>query len=568
MSRKRGLLFLQLPALDNDVRGPRENLPLAGVCLKRALERSPAGRLFAPDFLPPEADDWDNATLAREICARRPAVLACTLYLWNIERTLRLLRRLRRERPELAVVVGGPEAAWSHPLLFRAGVAEAVAVGEGENVFPEILAALAAGRRTDFATVAWRQGRRYVWGRRTPPPVDLARQAPPADDAWLRPDGHGTAALETVRGCPLRCSFCRYPQLRRRLTWLPPAEVARRVAVLAERGAREIKFTDPTFNAHPQFAETLELLAAVNRERRVAFFAELRADTLRPEDAEWLARANFTEIEVGLQSSDPAVLEAIRRPGTPPRVREGVRRLTAQGIRVTLDVMYGLPRQTADDVYRSLEWGLGRRHVRVQGLQTLLLPGTALRREARRWRMEAARLPPYGVYATATLSRDDLRRIEEWIAATPGLPADSPAERYLGRRLPDLFAEQVAIPLTPAAPPVIGGRHNRRALVFAGPRLYERREGILAAIRAAVRREPDALWQFVLEPDEPEPLDLLDALHAELQRQLRRLLDRYAGTFLTGRLASRRVFVRLQRGRRYDRAWTAAVEAELRRRYY
>ena len=131
MTRKQNVLFLQLPSLDNDVHGPHENIPLVGIYQAHALETSRAGALFDACFLPPESDEWDNAALVREITALRPAVIACTLYLWNVERTLRVLRQVRQELPETIILAGGPEAAAEHPLLFRSRVPDVVAIGEG-----------------------------------------------------------------------------------------------------------------------------------------------------------------------------------------------------------------------------------------------------------------------------------------------------------------------------------------------------------------------------------------------------------------------------------------------------
>lgn len=569
MTRKQNLLFLQLPSLDNDVHGPHENIPLAGIYLAYALETSRARSRFDACFLPPESDGWDNATLVREITALRPAVIACTLYLWNVERTLRVLRQVRQSLPETTILAGGPEAAAEHPLLFRSRVPDVVAVGEGEGVFPGILEALAQGETTDFAGVAWRRGRRYAWGRRAAPPVDLLRSAPPADYARLRPDPRGMAYIETARGCPLRCSFCRYHHLRRTMNFVPPADVARRVALFAERGAREFKFTDPTFNSHPQFEDVLRRIIEVNPGRRLAFFAELRADRLTDEVADLLAAANFTEIEVGLQSTDPQVLKTIRRPGAVAQVQRGVGRLAERGIKVTLDVMYGLPLQTPQDVYRSIEWGLGRANVTVQGLQTLLLPGTDLRRDARQWRMSSSPLPPYGVYGTATMSRGEMRAIEEYISRTPALPSDSPAERYAGRRLPDLFEERMRVSVEEPLPASgVPGTRNRRAVLLAGRDLYGRRDRIRGILRQAAAQDPDMLWQFVLCPEAEEPLDLIDDMAAELRRQPAHLLDRYANARLTGRRSARRVFLQFKPRGRFDGDWVAAADELLERLFY
>jgi hypothetical protein len=275
-----------------------------------------------------------------------------------------------------------------------------------------------------------------------------------------------------------------------------------------------------------------------------------------------------------LQSRAPAVLRAIRRPTDLAALERGIRRLTRRGIRVTLDVMYGLPLQSEQDVLDSIAWGRRLRRVKVQCMQTLLLPGTELRERAAEWGLRAASRPPYGVLSTAAraqtgLTRAAVRRIEAFIRATPGLPADSPTARFAGRSLPDLFPERCRLPMPPAAPlPAAPGSRNRRALVFRGADLFAARAAIVRAARRAVRAEPDALWQFVIAPEAEEPLDLIDLLAAELRRLPPHWLDRAAGAALNGRLVSRRVFVLLRKDRRYDRSWTAAVEERLSELFY
>jgi len=162
-----------------------------------------------------------------------------------------------------------------------------------------------------------------------------------------------------------------------------------------------------------------------------------------------------------------------------------------------------------------------------------------------------------------------MRWIEEYISRTPALPADSPAERYAGRRLPDLFGERVRVAADEEAPRArVPGARNRRAVLFAGSDLYGRRERILGVVRQAAVQDPDMLWQFVLCPDTEEPLDLIDDMAAELQRQPAHLLDRYANTRLTGRRSARRVFVQLRQQGRYDASWVAAAEELLGRVFY
>ena len=572
MPVRQRLLLLQLPRLDPDVGTPGENIMLAAAGLQNALARSPEGAHWETLPTPAAQDTADNAALLAAVLALEPDVIGATLYLWNVERTLRLLAALKRQRPSLRTVVGGPEVAREHPLLFPPAASgrapapvDVAVVGEGEGVFPDILAGLRRGRPTSWRTVAWRRQSQLVFGARTPPTRPLNELLPPADHPVNRPDAHGMAYLETNRGCPMRCAFCCYNLRRQGWSSLPPAEVERRVRLLRRRGAREIRLVDPTFNAHPRFRAILGALRRANADGRVKFFVELRADTLTEQDAAELAAAHVAEAEVGLQSTDPAVLRAIHRPAHLDRALAGIERLQRHGIRPTIDIMYGLPRQGRNDIERALAVLARFPKAHPQFLPTLLLPGTELRDRRRELNLRAQALPPYRVQATDRLSARQLAAIEALAEARLG-GFDTPTRRFVGRRLPDLFPERVIVEVGGRADwstQLPAGVANRRTVIFRGGNLFGHRAAIAAGVRQAVRREPDILWQFVLAPASEEPLDLLDVLIATIRHLPSHWLDRLVSPAGTRRFAARRLFIRLPRGRACDPGWRAAAEALL-----
>ena len=573
MRRKSNVLFIQLPQLDNDVHGPHENVPLAAAYLTHALERSEERRLYTAQTLGPPDEDGDDGALVASILAREPAVVAATLYLWNVERTLRVLRLVKQRLPSVRIAVGGPEVAAEHPFLFRSGVVDAAVAGEGEGVLPLLLRALRTGRDPNAHGIAWRSGAGFRWGRRPAPAMALCDALPPPAYGLLEPDPAGMAYTEASRGCPLACTYCRYHHLRARPTYLEPADVIARVAALRRRGAREIRFVDPTFNAHPRFREIVRWLARLNRTGGLRFFAELRGDVLTPDDADWLAAARFAEIEIGVQTIAPRVLELIRRPTRLESLECGITALLARGIAVTVDLMYGLPGQTFDGFSRSLDWahGLERRgqKLNVQCLQTLLIPGTDLRRLRRRWSIRSLPKPPYGVLSTNTFSEREMHRAEELLQQRTPAQQDCVTVRFVGRHLPDLFPERIHIHL-PAdpLPGRIPGFSARRAVLLHGDDLWAARAELLSILCAAVRREPGILWQFVLVPGREEPLDLLDLLIAGLRGFPAHLNDRYAAVRFARKMAARRLFVQLRRDRTYDLSWTAAAERMLRAAFW
>lgn len=562
------LLFLQVPRADADVVSPGENVMLAAACLDAALARSAESRHWRVVAVGGAQDRLPDGRLLDHLAACAPDCIAATCYLWNVERTLHLLRMIKRRLPRLRVAIGGPEAAREHPLLFdRRSPADTVAVGEGETVFPGILRLFRTGEDPDSEGVACRTPAdgpgpvRWRWGKQPRPPLALADLLPAADAPVNHPDAHGMAYLETSRGCPLRCAFCCYNLRRARCSAISPEAVEERVRLLRARGAREIRLVDPTFNAHPQFDAVVAALARANPDRRVAFFIEIRADTLTDAQAAALAAAGVAEAEVGVQSTDPAVLRIIRRGAHTGRTLRGIGFLSQHGIRPTVDFMYALPGQGREDIARSLAWLERFPGAHPQFLPLLLLPGTELRDRAAALGLVAQRLPPYRVVATDRLRARDLRAVEQ--EATRRLGGfDSPTRRFAGHVLPDLFADRQIMTLEHAdaadRPP--SAMSNRQALILRGDRLFEQRERLACIIREAVRAEPHILWQFVLEPRREEPLDLLERLLAELRRIPSHWLDRLVAPPGRRILAARRLFVRPARGARLSRDWLTACD--------
>ncbi len=560
------LLFLQLPRLENDA-AAGENLPMAAFYLFHAVERAGLASNCEPRWLTPEEEKLDDRHLLEKIFDRQPDIICCTLYLWNIERTLHLLRRVRQNFPRVKIITGGPEVAYHHPFLFRTGIPDVAVVGEGEAVFPQILSALEKGLQTDFSQVAWKTGRRYSWGKLLAPSRSIQDCLPPANHRNWTPDPHGMAYLETGRGCPLRCSYCRYGHLRRKTTFLNAAEVNKRVGILMDRGAAEIRFVDPVFNANPAFQEILDSLLRLNRNGKLRFFAEVQADLLTPDQIRGLAEAGFSELEAGVQSLDPLVLARVRRPVRLEPLAKNLRLMAREGIRVTVDLMYGLPGQTLQEVKHSLRWAWQFKGANVQCLQTLLLPGTDLRTDRRRWAIAGHNVPPYGVRSTSTLSFDDIRDIEEFMHRKS--PLDCMTEKFVGTNLPDLFGERITMDLSKEdSSDRIPGITSRRALIFKARSVFPHRRSLTALLRKAISSEPNMLWQFVLQPDEEEPLDLVDDMIAEIRKWPNHWVDRFASVAGWDRIASRRVFVLLKPSGPYSQSWATAAEALLEDHFY
>ncbi|MEO8218050.1 MAG: radical SAM protein [Acidobacteriota bacterium] len=130
-------------------------------------------------------------------------------------RTVRLAQVLKRELPDAFIVVGGHDAS-RDPEWFHQPSIDAIAIGDGEEVMPQLVSAI--NGNGDLQSVAGLWFRRAEKWYVTSPAFARAN----LDDLPL-PARHlikdyaphyyinfrkPLALMETARGCPFRCNFC------------------------------------------------------------------------------------------------------------------------------------------------------------------------------------------------------------------------------------------------------------------------------------------------------------------------------------------------------------------------
>jgi hypothetical protein len=215
--------------------------------------------------------------------------------------------------------------------------------------------------------------------------------------------------LETLRGCKFKCKFCYYPKSYDDLYFASEEKIVANLRHAGERGAREVVLLDPTLNQRRDFAQFLRLLARCNPDRQFTYLGELRAEGITPEIATLLREANFTEVEVGLQSIDPHAQALMDRKNNLRAVERGIQAMLNVGIKVKVDLIIGLPGDTPETVQQ------GMRYLRDRGLYTdvqmfnlAILPGTAFRQEAEQLGLIYQPRPPYYVLQTPTLRREEM----------------------------------------------------------------------------------------------------------------------------------------------------------------
>lgn len=107
---------------------------------------------------------------------------------------------------------------------------------------------------------------------------------------------------------------------------------------------------------------------------------EANPDTVTPQYLEALATGGFTRVSFGMQSAIPAVLATLDRTHQQQHLVAGVRAARAQGLEVSVDLIYGTPTESLADWRASLNAALELEVDHVSCYALVIEPGTALGR--------------------------------------------------------------------------------------------------------------------------------------------------------------------------------------------
>jgi tRNA-2-methylthio-N6-dimethylallyladenosine synthase len=253
-------------------------------------------------------------------------------------------KRLKSERPELVVGVGGCWAQSIKEEVFARFPFVDVAFGPGQ------VHKLAEFLTSDSLTA---QGFFEFEGFTGRLPAKRAREY----QGWV----------QISVGCNCVCAYCIVPSTRGREVSRPPDELVEEVQRLAADGVREVTLLGQNVNSYGRdlardqrvsFAQLLAMIDQVDGIERIRYTSphpkDMREDVIR---AHAELRSLCEHIHLPLQSGSSAVLKRMRRTYTRERYLDRVAliREHVPDCAITTDIIVGFPGETEADFQQTLE---------------------------------------------------------------------------------------------------------------------------------------------------------------------------------------------------------------------
>ena len=365
---------------------------LAQFCVRAALQRRlPEMQLR---FSQLTINDPYYPTLLRINGPETQAALF-SVYIWNHAYISRLINDLARLRPELPIILGGPQAEAMEHLPPNCTVFVGEIEGAGDDFFHD----LQAGTLQPVY--------RAEASRSFPSPYQ-----PEDFTSHLQ---NRQVYYESSRGCPFSCSYC-LSSISKGVRHKPLDLVKEELRGLIVAKPLIIKLVDRTFNDSPERALAIWRFL-LDEANGVRFHFEIAPDRFTEAMFALLAQApcGLFQFEIGIQSCNEQTLAAVRRRMDAAQAEANIRRLVAlDTIHIHADLILGLPFETAASFLDSFNRVFRSRPHHIQLGLLKVLPGTEMRQRAEEFGLIFCHAPPYEILSTRWLPHEELRELYEF----------------------------------------------------------------------------------------------------------------------------------------------------------
>ena len=356
--------------------------------------------------------------ILKDIYLEKPDVICFSCYIWNISFVRELVPDLKKILPQVEFWAGGPEVSYDAVEFLKKNPAFfGVMVGEGEETFhelagyyierkPETLSEIRGvafrdeNKDRDIVHTGWREL------------MDLSKV--PFAYSNLTEFKNRIIYYESSRGCPFSCSYC-LSSIDKKLRFRDIELVKKELQFFIDNKVPQVKFVDRTFNCKHDHAMEIWRYITEHDNGITNFHFEISADLLRAEELALMKtmRPGLIQLEIGVQSTNPQTIKAIRRTMDFEKLKRIVEQIHSFGnIHQHLDLIAGLPYEGYDSFHKSFcdVYTLHPEQFQLGFLK--VLKGSHMMEMTGEYQILYKDREPYEVLSTAWLTYEEILRLK------------------------------------------------------------------------------------------------------------------------------------------------------------
>ena len=337
------------------------------------------------------------------LVAQNPRIVGFGVYIWNVAETTEVIASLKRLRPDIHVIIGGPEVSYEVDQQRITELADYVITGEADFRFAVLCRQLLAGERLSEKIVSAEL-------------PDVARMMLPYDLYDAKDVAHRVIYVEASRGCPFSCEFC-LSSLDIPVRRFPLSSLLTDLQKLIDRGVKQFKFVDRTFNLNLNTSKTLLQFFLDRYQPGLFFHFEMIPDRL-PEGLREIIRKflpGALQFEIGIQSFNEEVCQLISRRQDFEKLEDNLRFLRREtGVYLHADLIVGLPGESVDSFARGFDRLVSLNPHEIQVGMLKRLRGTPIVRHDREWQMVYNPNAPYEILQNRLIDFPAMQRLRRF----------------------------------------------------------------------------------------------------------------------------------------------------------
>ncbi|BDU49979.1 B12-binding domain-containing radical SAM protein [Haliovirga abyssi] len=336
-------------------------------------------------------------SIIKNIYKEKAEIILFSMYIWNREYTLKVIKEVKKVLPNSKIILGGPEAAYDAvDIMNENQEIDFIIFGEGEKV---VLNFLKEDNAKSIKGIYYRENGVILSNK----PEKLIENLDDVPFPYTEEEIKELIAerkiiyYESSRGCPFNCSYC-MSSIEKSVRFFSLDRVKKDLKFFIENSVNLVKFVDRTYNLKKDRYLEIWRYIVDNYKEGIRFHFEITLDLFDEEVLEFLETVpkGLFQFEIGIQTINKKTLKAINRKNDLERISKNIS-LLKKNIHLHLDLIAGLPYEDYKTFGNSFNYVYGLNPEMLQLGFLKILKGTQISTEIEKYGYKYLNFQPYEV---------------------------------------------------------------------------------------------------------------------------------------------------------------------------